>query len=671
MRTTLSVVFTLGLIGSHLASAAEPVVTDSSQTTIALSEAAVLGVGFDALPLLASPKSATVLMPTEWRGNASISEALEFVPGIDVRTRGAWGVQTDISIRGGSFEQTALRIDGARWSAPHTGHHLMNIPIDPEDLGHVEVVRSGSGPLAGIGAFAGGIVMETAVEETGSKASVSAELGSFNWTRLRGNAQFSAGKMRHSFSLSQAKTDGYIDNSDMEINRFFWGARSQRGLSQWKSLFAVESKSFGAQTFYSSAFPNQHEETIAAVAQLSWSRQKGNWKASAAWHVRAHSDRFELYREEAGWYELTDDGLYVAPSLFATPDTAAGWYQGANLHRSLVGAVNGQLSWLGDAVKWTAAVDARSEAIYSNRLGQLVDSNAVYAFEDDRLNIDAYVSGKYFGMGDRLAFTATMAVNENSRFGSSLLPALNARMAFGTGDQVVVFGSAGRSVRHPSFTDLYYTLGGAVGSEDLKSEYADQGEIGARWNISTPQSPHQFSIETTRFIRQGRDLIDWIRRDGSDLYEATNVDEVDFFGGDVSLLYQSAEINGQWHVQSARIGASWLEANRIATGFTSNYVFDYMRNKYDVLVNFGAAGPLDLSVRSSAQTRNVKSVVSDALFTHLWGVDLNFEGNDGASLRWRGSVRMDNIFDVQFADLGQVIQPGRMVRFGLTFEWVD
>ena len=165
---------------------------------------------------------------------------------------------------------------------------------------------------------------------------------------------------------------------------------------------------------------------------------------------------------------------------------------------------------------WTAAVDARSEGILSNRLGLLVNENSDYAYEDNRLNIDAYVSGKYFGAGDRLAVTATMAVNENSRFGSSLLPALNARMAFGRGDQIVVFGSAGRSVRHPSFTDLYYTLGGAVGSEDLKSEYADQGEIGGRWNISASQSSHQFSIETTRFIRQGRDLIDWVQFDGSD-----------------------------------------------------------------------------------------------------------------------------------------------------------
>jgi hypothetical protein len=137
------------------------------------------------------------------------------------------------------------------------------------------------------------------------------------------------------------------------------------------------------------------------------------------------------------------------------------------------------------------------------------------------------------------------------------------------------------------------------------------------------------------------------------------------------MLYQRADAPKQLHLRSLRLGAAWLEANRVASGFTSNYVFDYMRNKYDLMVNFGTAGPLDFSVRGSAQNRNVQSAISEDLFTHLWGADINFQGNDGASLRWRGSVRLDNIFDVQFADRGQVLQPGRMVRFGLTFEWVN
>jgi outer membrane receptor protein involved in Fe transport len=61
----------------------------------------------------------------------------------------------------------------------------------------------------------------------------------------------------------------------------------------------------------------------------------------------------------------------------------------------------------------------------------------------------------------------------------------------------------------------------------------------------------------------------------------------------------------------------------------------------------------------------------DAKLLQLWGAEVSFNGDDGARLAWRGSVRLDNLFDVQYADRGSVLQPGRMVRFGLTFEWKE
>ena len=140
-------------------------------TSVVLAEAAVVGIDFQYSSPLAAPKSVVILDPAEWSTSASVTEALEFIPGVDVQSRGAWGVQTDVSIRGGSFEQVALRVDGMRWSAPHTGHHLMNIPVDPEDLSHVEVVRSGAGPWYGVGEFSGAINMETAVNRSENRAS--------------------------------------------------------------------------------------------------------------------------------------------------------------------------------------------------------------------------------------------------------------------------------------------------------------------------------------------------------------------------------------------------------------------------------------------------------------------------------------------------------------------
>ena len=62
---------------------------------------------------------------------------------------------------------------------------------------------------------------------------------------------------------------------------------------------------------------------------------------------------------------------------------------------------------------------------------------------------------------------------------------------------------------------------------------------------------------------------------------------------------------------------------------------------------------------------------SDAALLQLWGAEISFRGGDGNQLSWKGHVRLDNAFDVQYADRGSVLQPGRMVRFGLTFEWKE
>jgi len=642
-------------------------------TSVVLAEAAVVGIDFQTSSPLASPKSVVILDPAEWSTGASVTEALEFIPGVDVQSRGAWGVQTDVSIRGGSFEQVALRVDGMRWSAPHTGHHLMNIPVDPEDLSHVEVVRSGAGPWAGVGAFSGAINMETAVNRNVNRASFSAEIGSFDWQRLRAHVDWQTGRFSHGLSLSRASTSGHVTNSDAEIQRLFYAVRTDRGNHRWKGMLAGETKAFGAQNFYTSVYPHQYEETGAAIAQISWDWQRGKWRAQAGAHGRFHQDRFELYREGDGWYALTDDGFLVAQ--MNEPDTAGlfapglSWYSGANQHRSMVAASNALAQWKNEVWTFSAALDARQESIRSNRLGtplEATDPNDVYTNGDTRQNLDGYVSAHFDWEG--WSGTATYAVNANSRFGMFDLPAM--QLAKSVGSNGRLFASAGRSVRHPSFTDLYYNLGGAIGSEDLLPEQSDQLEVGARWELSATADESLF-IETTRFFRRGTNLIDWVQMDGSSTFEATNLTEIDFWGGDVSLMYAQKPAEAL-HIPMARISATWMEANNTSTGFTSNYVLDFVRVKYDAVLRVAGAGPLAWTIRGSMQERNGVSMQwEDSELLQLWGTEWSFQGNDGGQLAWRGSLRLDNVFDVQYADRGSVVQPGRMVRFGLTFEWAE
>tara|TARA_B100000963_G_scaffold355289_1_gene373236 strand:- start:2902 stop:4905 length:2004 start_codon:yes stop_codon:yes gene_type:complete len=640
-------------------------IIDTTQAVVALDEAAVIGVDFEAESLTDAPKSLTVLQPAEWQSSASITEALEFIPGVDVQSRGAWGIQTDISIRGGSFEQVALRVDGMRWSAPHTGHHLMNIPIDPEDLGHVEVVKSGAGPWAGVGAFSGAINMETNTGSSANRASFSAELGSFDWQRVRAHVDWNTASVSHGLSISRASTSGHISNSDATIQRLMYGWAWSTGIHRFKGLVAGETKAFGAQNFYSSVYPDQYEETGAAVAQVAWNMDRKKWRFRAGVHGRLHQDRFELYREGAGWYELTDDGFYVAE--LATPDTAALWYTGANLHRSLVGATNALAQWKSGNWTLSAAADARIESIRSNRLGQPLDGVAEddpYVLGETRQNLDTYASAKW--SVDKWIASATAGLNSNSRFGNSFIPAAQVVRKLGT--HARVFASAGRSVRHPSFTDLYYNIGGAIGSDSLQSECSNQAEAGFRLVLSQSDAS-RIILEATRFYREGANLIDWIRYDGSSVFQAANLSRIEFQGGDLTVQYTATSSDAP-RITMARLSATWMDADRASTGFTSNYVLDFVRTKYDAVCRIEGGSPLAFTLRGSMQERNgVAMQWEDTNLLQLWGVEVAFTGNDGGRLAWRGNVRLDNLFDVQYADRGSVLQPGRMVRFGLTFEW--
>jgi len=335
----------------------------------------------------------------------------------------------------------------------------------------------------------------------------------------------------------------------------------------------------------------------------------------------------------------------------------------------MVAASNALAQWKNEVWTFSAALDARQESIRSNRLGtplEATDPNDVYTNGDTRQNLDGYVSAHFDWEG--WSGTATYAVNANSRFGMFDLPAM--QLAKSVGSNGRLFASAGRSVRHPSFTDLYYNLGGAIGSEDLLPEQSDQLEVGARWELSATADESLF-IETTRFFRRGTNLIDWVQMDGSSTFEATNLTEIDFWGGDVSLMYAQKPAEAL-HIPMARISATWMEANNTSTGFTSNYVLDFVRVKYDAVLRVAGAGPLAWTIRGSMQERNGVSMQwEDSELLQLWGTEWSFQGNDGGQLAWRGSLRLDNVFDVQYADRGSVVQPGRMVRFGLTFEWAE
>ncbi|MDG1673897.1 MAG: TonB-dependent receptor plug domain-containing protein [Flavobacteriales bacterium] len=216
---------------ASLALAAPAAAQTSSFTldTTALKPAAVTG-DFSAVTPALAPRALAVLNAEEvaQTGAPSLADLLEAVPGIDVRSRGAVGIQTDLSVRGGTFEQTALWVDGVRWSAPHTGHHLMDLPVDPEDISRVEVFRGGASSALGTGAMTGAVAL-TAGPATKDGTLLVAESGQNGWLRAKVTTDFgtdlstATGTVaRHRIAVSQTGTNGTLGkgtNTDASILR--------------------------------------------------------------------------------------------------------------------------------------------------------------------------------------------------------------------------------------------------------------------------------------------------------------------------------------------------------------------------------------------------------------------------------------------------------------------
>ncbi len=91
----------------------------------------------------------------------SLADILDYVGGLDLRYRGTSGIQGDLSLKGSTYEQVAVLIDGLRVIDPQTGHHNLDIPLTDFDVEKIEVTKEGFSSLYGAGAFAGSINIVT------------------------------------------------------------------------------------------------------------------------------------------------------------------------------------------------------------------------------------------------------------------------------------------------------------------------------------------------------------------------------------------------------------------------------------------------------------------------------------------------------------------------------
>ena len=222
----------------------------------------------------------------------TLESALRLAPEVDVRERGGKGVQADISIRGGSFDQTMILLNGINFTDARTGHQSHALPVDLDCVSGIELIDG----VTGVGAFAGAVNIRTApLRPTYLRFEGAGGAYGYAYGNLSG--ALTAGRFTLFAAGSYRRSDGYIHNTDFDNWNGFLRMNYDSGRAGFFDVQAGwQSRSFGSNGFYAAYNPDQYEQTRTALASVRWVKRLGDVTLNATASYRKNFDRYDWTR---------------------------------------------------------------------------------------------------------------------------------------------------------------------------------------------------------------------------------------------------------------------------------------------------------------------------------------------------------------------------------------
>lgn len=553
----------------------------------------------------------------------SINELLAFISGLDIRQRGPGGLQADIGIDGGTFDQTLVLLNGIKVSDPQTGHNMMNLPVSPDNIDHIEILRGPAARIYGINALTGAINIVT---KTPSKTGINGNIfvgSGFNeddsngktftsyGLRAMGNvASPSAGN--HSLSVSREKGNGYRYNTAFENHKAFYeGKFNSKNSNELSVMAGIVDNDFGANGFYAAPGDKEAQEivqtTLAAVNYKAQITQ--NWVMTPRISYRYNKDDYRYIRTDLARFRNQHKTQVLNVELNNRLNTAIGTFG--------------------------FGIEGRTEKINSTNLGKR-----------DRDNFGAF--GEYqFTAVQNLLVNAGSYLNYNSDFGWQLFPGVDAGYTFSP--HWKVFASAGTGQRLPTYTDLYYKGPTNIGNPSLKPETSLSGEAGIKYIRAST------FFTASYFNRNVDEFIDWVKTNVTDPWQPQNFQKINTTG---YTLTANHGFKNMGTIQLAA-GLSYTHLDpevKVQQNIISRYVLQSLRDQLAAHANVKFANGFSVTAGSRYCKRiNYKDYT-------LVDARVQYE-RPSYSIYFDGS----NLLNAEYIEAGAVPMPGAWYTFGTRF----
>ncbi|CAI8151664.1 MAG: TonB-dependent receptor plug domain-containing protein [Flavobacteriaceae bacterium] len=536
----------------------------------------------------------------------NLAELLQQEAGIDIRRQGIYGMQADLYIRGGSFDQTLLLIDGIKVEDPQTGHHTLNIALPLEVIKRIEIIKGPAARIFGQNAFTGAINIVTKTNGD-LKNNVGFQLGSYNQqhaTATLGKSLDNASVMGHA---SINSSEGYRYNTDFQNQNYFLKSSFNTKTTPIDVIATFSERKFGGNQFYAINAKEQYEETQSSLVGISTIIKRGDLKISP-----------QLY-----WKRNQDMYLYIRnnPSVYR------------NLHISNKVGIQINSSYSSSFGVTGFGIDVAKVKMNSNRLGNR-----------ERWMGNFFLEHRFSLLDNKLDVTPGVAVNYFSEFDFNAFPGID--LGYRINDSFRVYANAGYTYRVPTYNDLYYVGRQDIGNENLVPERAISEEIGLKY------FGNKLNASVAFFNRDSDNLIDYTKENEDDKWQSNNLKRLNSNGIEAQL---SSPFKLGQYTQSLSLGYTYLneDLGTVKSNF-SKYVINSLNQhltaniKTQFSKNFSQSVVYKFADRANGENYSVVDVQLKLMINTL---ELTLTGN--------------NIFNASYIETGIVPMPKGNVLVGL------
>jgi vitamin B12 transporter len=575
---------------------------------------------------------------------------LQYALNVDVRSRGPIGVQADISIRGGHYDQTLILLDGVKLNDPQTGHHSLNLPISLDLIERIEVLQGGGSRVYGPAAFSGVINIITKKNQA-TQLNIGYSLGEFGMKKLNVSSNFNYKKLNSTLGFEKIASNGFAKNTAFNrINALFKTSMTISKNTEINTEIGIFSNDFGAANYYFPTVYEQHEKVTSTLAMLQLKQNIGNnFNTTVTGSYRKHNDVYDFNK-------YAETGKLASINFHQTDVYDLNWI---NKLTSKIGTTSIGFEW-------------RSEGVISNRLGDLLlkpieiggsekeyYQKLYYTKGKIRKNISAYF--EQFKAWDKATLAFGTLVNFNSQFGTNLYPGID--FSYAISSKSNVYASVNKSLRFPTFTEMYLVGSTVKGDPNLKPEDAWSFEIGTKYNSKATK------ITASVFYKHSNSAIDKIKRPNMAIPTMETIGNLNTKGIELSYMLKINQIFGNENsfLQTLKLNYAYIIADKKEQGFQSFYTLNYLKNKGSIGLNWRLAKNLNLDTwytykqREGSYQLNAAAIPVNYSPINLLDARLNFHQK-----YYRLFIDGTNLLNKKYYEFGFVEQPKRWLSAGIS-----